>query len=82
MKLHASGEDYLETILVLQKKLGMVPVSYTHLDVYKRQELLCAAVFYRRNGMGKEIMIRDLTFSYGGNGNQLEQDVYKRQSNV
>ena len=27
---------------------------------------------YRRNGMGKEIMIRDLTFSYGGNGNQLE----------
>ena len=23
MKLHASGEDYLETILVLQKKLGM-----------------------------------------------------------
>ena len=22
--------------------------------------------------MGKEIMIRDLTFSYGGNGNQLE----------
>ena len=35
-------------------------------------ELPCAAVFYRRNGMGKEIMIRDLTFSYGGNGNQLE----------
>lgn len=24
MKLHASGEDYLETILVLEKKLGMV----------------------------------------------------------
>ena len=24
MKLHASGEDYLETILVLQKKVGMV----------------------------------------------------------
>ena len=24
MKLHASGEDYLETILVLQKKRGMV----------------------------------------------------------
>ena len=24
MKLHASGEDYLETILVLKKKLGMV----------------------------------------------------------
>ena len=24
MKLHASGEDYLEAILVLQKKMGMV----------------------------------------------------------
>ena len=24
MKLHASGEDYLETILVLHKKMGMV----------------------------------------------------------
>ena len=24
MKLHASGEDYLESVLVLQKKLGMV----------------------------------------------------------
>ena len=37
MKLHASGEDYLETILVLQKKRGMVrsvdAVSYTHLNV-------------------------------------------------
>ena len=25
--------------------------------------------------MGEEIMIRDLTFSYGGNGNQLEHIV-------
>lgn len=24
MKLHASGEDYLETILILQKQCGMV----------------------------------------------------------
>ena len=37
MKLHASGEDYLETILVLQKKLGMVrSVDVArHLDVSK-----------------------------------------------
>ena len=32
MKLHASGEDYLEAILILQNKQGMV-------DVYKRQEI-------------------------------------------
>ena len=24
MKIHASGEDYLEAILILQKQLGMV----------------------------------------------------------
>ena len=37
MKLHASGEDYLETILVLQKKLGMVrSVDVArHMDVSK-----------------------------------------------
>ena len=45
MKLHASGEDYLETILVLQKKRGMVrsvdvarhmeAVSYTHLRAHE-----------------------------------------------
>ena len=31
MQIHQSAEDYLETILM--------PVSYTHLDVYKRQVL-------------------------------------------
>ena len=40
MKLHASGEDYLEAILVLHKKMGMVrsvdAVSYTHLDWRER----------------------------------------------
>ena len=50
MKLHASGEDYLEAILVLHKKMGMVrsvdvarhlevtkpsAVSYTHLGLPK-----------------------------------------------
>ena len=24
MKIHASGEDYLETILIIYKKMGMV----------------------------------------------------------
>ena len=46
MKLRASGEDYLEAVLMLQKKNGMVrsidlarhmevskPVSYTHLTL-------------------------------------------------
>lgn len=37
MKLHASGEDYLEAILVLQKKMGMVrPVDIArHMEFTK-----------------------------------------------
>ena len=44
MKLHASGEDYLETIFVLQKKLGMVrsvDVAW-HMEVSKPS--VCHAV--------------------------------------
>src|SRR5699024_8134997 len=44
VKLHASGEDYLETILVLQKKLGMV----RSVDVARHMEVskpsVCHAV--------------------------------------
>ena len=43
-KLHASGEDYLETILVLQKKRGMV----RSVDVARHMEMskpsVCHAV--------------------------------------
>ena len=44
MKLHASGEDYLEAILVLQKQKGMVrSVDVArHLDVSKPS--VCHAV--------------------------------------
>lgn len=44
MKLYASGEDYLEAILVLQKKLGMV----RSVDVARHMEVskpsVCHAV--------------------------------------
>lgn len=50
MKLHASGEDYLETILVLQKKLGMV----RSVDVARHMEMskpsVCHAVAILRDG--------------------------------
>ena len=42
MKLHASGEDYLETILVLQKKLGMV----RSVDVARHMEVSKPSVCY------------------------------------
>ena len=50
MKLHASREDYLETILVLQKKLGMV----RSVDVARHMEVskpsVCHAVATLRDG--------------------------------
>ena len=52
MKLHASGEDYLETILVLQKKLGMV----RSVDVARHMEVskpsVCHAVATLRDTPG------------------------------
>ena len=50
MKLHASGEDYLEAILVLQKQKGMVrSVDVArHLDVSKPS--VCHAVATLKNG--------------------------------
>ena len=49
-KLHASGEDYLEAILVLQKQKGMVrSVDVArHLDVSKPS--VCHAVATLKNG--------------------------------
>ena len=50
MKLHASGEDYLETILVLQKEEGMV----RSVDVARRMGVskpsVCHAVAILRDG--------------------------------
>ena len=50
MKLHASGEDYLETILVLHKKTGMV----RSVDVARHMEVskpsVCHAVATLRDG--------------------------------
>ena len=50
MKLHASGEDYLETILVLHKKMGMV----RSVDVARHMEVskpsVCHAVATLRDG--------------------------------
>ena len=50
MKLHASGEDYLEAILVLQKQKGMVRSvdMARHLDVSKPS--VCHAVATLKNG--------------------------------
>ena len=49
MKLHASGEDYLEAILVIQKKLGMV----RSVDVARHMELSKPSVSVAVNTLKK-----------------------------
>ena len=49
MKLHASGEDYLEAILVLHKKMGMVRSVDVAEKIYERhcfftEQLIAAGV--------------------------------------
>ena len=77
MKLHASGEDYLETILVLQKKLGMV----RSVDVARHTEVtkpsMCHAVATLRDG-GFLTMDEDRFLHLTDVGREVAEKIYKR----
>ena len=77
MKLHASGEDYLETILVLQKKLGMV----RSVDVARHMEVskpsVCHAVASLRDG-GFLTMDEDHFLHLTEVGREVAEKIYER----
>ena len=77
MKLHASGEDYLETILVLQKKLGMV----RSVDVARHMEVskpsVCHAVATLRDG-GFLMMDEDHFLHLTDVGREVAKKIYER----
>ena len=77
MKLHASGEDYLETILVLQKKLGMV----RSVDVARHMEVskpsVCHAVATLRDG-GFLTMDEDHFLHLTDVGRKVAERIYER----
>ena len=77
MKLHASGEDYLETILVLQKKLSMVrSVDVArHLKVSKPS--VCHAVATLRDG-GFLTMDEDHFLHLTDVGREVAERTYER----
>ena len=77
MKLHASGEDYLETILVLQKKLGMVrSVDVArHLEVTKPS--VSHAVATLRDG-GFLMMDEDHFLHLTDVGREVAEKIYER----
>ena len=77
MKLHASGEDYLETILVLQKKRGMV----RSVDVARHMEVskpsVCHAVVTLRDG-GFLMMDEDHFLHLTDVGREVAERIYER----
>lgn len=75
--LHASGEDYLEIILVLQKKLGMVrSVDVArHLDVSKPS--VCHAVSTLKEG-GFLIMDEDSFLHLTDVGREVAEKTYEK----
>ncbi len=76
-KLHASGEDYLETILVLQKKRGMV----RSVDVARHMEVskpsVCHAVATLRDG-GFLMMDEDHFLHLTDVGREVAEKIYER----
>ena len=77
MKIYASGEDYLETILVLQKKLGMV----RSVDVARHMEVskpsVCHAVATLRDG-GFLMMDEDHFLHLTDVGREVAERIYER----
>ena len=77
MKLHASGENYLETILVLQKKRSMV----RSVDVARHMEVtkpsVCHAVATLRDG-GFLMMDEDHFLHLTDVGREVAERIYER----
>ena len=77
MKLHASGEDYLEAILVLHKKMGMV----RSVDVGRHMEVskpsVCHAVGVLRDG-GFLTMDEDHFLHLTDIGREVAEKIYER----
>ena len=77
MKLRASGEDYLEAILILQKKLGMV----RSVDVARHMEVtkpsVCHAVATLRDG-GFLTMDEDFFLHLTDLGREIAEQTYEK----
>ena len=77
MKLHASGEDYLEAILVLHKKMGMV----RSVDVARHMEVskpsVCVAVNTLKEG-GFLTMDENHFLHLTDVGREVAEQIYER----
>ena len=77
MKLHASGEDYLETILVLHKKLGMVRSVDVARHMRVSKPSVCVAVNTLKDG-GCLTMDEDHFLHLTDVGREVAERTYER----
>ena len=77
MKLHSSGEDYLEAVLVLQKQNGMVRSVDLSLHMGVTKPSVCHAVTTLRNG-GFLTMDEDHFLHLTELGREIAEKIYER----
>lgn len=77
MKLHASGEDYLETILILQKQCGMVRSVDVARYMSVSKPSVCRAVGVLRDGGFLE-MDEDHFLYLTDAGREVAEKIYER----
>ena len=77
MKLHASGEDYLEAVLVLQKKKGVVRSVDVAQHMGVSQPSVCHAVAILRDG-GFFTMDEDYFLQLTDAGREVAEKIYER----
>lgn len=77
MELHASGEDYLETILILQKQCGMVRSVDVARQMSVSKPSVCRAVAVLRDG-GFLKMDEDHFLYLTDAGRKIAEEIYAR----
>lgn len=77
MKLHASGEDYLETILILQKQCGMVRSVDVARYMSVSKPSVCRAVAVLRDG-GFLRVDEDHFLYLADEGRKIAEEIYAR----
>ena len=77
MKLHASGEDYLESVLVLQQKLGMVRSVDVARPMGVSTPSVCVAVNTLKDG-GFLTMDEDHFLHLTDIGREVAEQIYEK----
>ena len=81
MKIHASGEDYLEAVLILQKKQGMVRFVDVARYVEVSKPSVCHAVATLRDGGGLT-MDSDYFLHLTDVGREVAEQIYEKHRRI